>query len=250
MSDLRQKITSFIAQEVAKANVGGLLRPPRVGFASPEDPLFHEIIRQVGPHHLHPFDILPETKTVVSFFVPFPKFVVEANRREKPVARLWGLAYLAANAAINHTSESLVTMVKDLGGQAALMPATYGFDPNTFKTVWSHRSAALIAGHGRFGLNRMLIGPLGGAGRYGTIFISKPIAPSPKQREDYCLNLKKGSCRSCVKACPVGALTDGGIDRHKCHGQCLSNSDFLNFYSGLGEVCGRCVTACPRAFIA
>ena len=247
MTDWQRKIESFIVAAAEQANDQGLLGTPRAGFSSPRDPLFEEIISQVGPHHLHPLDILPEVRTVVSFFIPFSKAVVEGNRREKPVARIWGEAYLTANRLINHISESLADMVRAEGGQAALVPATYGFDPQTLKTNWSHRSAALVAGLGRFGLNRMLIGPDGGAGRYGTIFISETIEPSPKQEEDYCLNFKKGSCRACVEVCPVGALTGDGFDGPKCYAQCLANSAHLNFEAGLCDVCGQCVSVGPCA---
>lgn len=247
MTDWKQKIESFVVEAAEKADDQGLLRRPRVGFSSPDDPLFDEIIRRVGPHHLHPRDILPEVRTVTSFFIPFSKTVVEANRKEKPVARLWGQTYLKVNALINHISESLAAMVRAEGGQAALVPATYGFDPLTLKADWSHRSAALVAGLGRFGLNRMLIGPDGGAGRYGTVFISEFIEPGPKQEQDYCLYLKNGSCRVCLEACPVGALTVDGFDGLKCYARCKSNSEALNFDGGRCDVCGKCVTAGPCA---
>ncbi len=247
-----EKITSFIAEETARANDQGpdrgLFRTPTLtGFSSPDDPLFEEIIRQVGPHHRQPRDILPEVGTVVSFFLPFSREVVEANRRDKPVARLWGRAYLTANRLIDRIGESLAEMVRAEGGLAATVPATRGFDPQTLQTGWSHRSAAFVAGLGRFGLNRMLIGPAGGAGRYGTVLISEVFEPSPRPEEDLCLHFRKGSCRVCLAACPVGALSVDGFDGHRCHAQCLSNNEFLRFDDGQCDICGQCVTTGPCA---
>ncbi len=248
MPDLRTEIIGHIKSAVAGDEEAGLFRPPLVGFSSADDPAFEEIPRLVGPHHLRPRDILPEVETVVSFFIPFSAPVVKNNQGDGPVSREWGLAYLAANVLINRVSASLVGLVEAAGGRAASVPATHTFDKVTLKTAWSHRSAAWVAGLGRFGLNRMLIGPAGGAGRYGTVFISPKLAADARSEEEYCLHLKGDRCGACVRACPVGALTvEGYYDRYGCYKLLQANNEYLNLDGRLANVCGKCVVVCPRA---
>ncbi len=244
MPDLRTEIIDHIKAAVASDEEAGLFRPPLVGFAAAADPWFGEIPRLVGAHHLRPRDILPEAETVVSFFVPFSARVVKSNQGDGPVSREWGLTYLAANALINRIGASLIGLVEAAGSRAASVPATHTFDEKTLEAGWSHRSAAWVAGLGRFGLNRMLIGPAGAAGRYGTVFISPKLAPDVRPEEERCMHLKSGRCGACVRACPVGALTVDGYDRHRCYEHLLATSDRLNLNGRLADVCGKCVVAC------
>ena len=246
--NIRQALIDLIRREAMADNADGFFREPLVGFASAADPLFEEIIRQVGDHHLRPADILPEVKTVVSFFLPFTPMVVKSNRGSGPVSREWGRSYLAANILINRLGALASEMVVASGGLAASVPATHTFDEKTLKAGWSHRSAAMVAGLGRFGLNRMLIGPVGAAGRYGTIFISPELEPSPKPEDEPCLYFQDGRCQSCVRVCPVQALTVDGFDGHKCYDHVLKNSEMLNL-GHLCDVCGKCVVAGPCAII-
>ena len=245
----RREIGHLIRREVAANNGDGFFREPLVGFARADDPLFGEILRRVGPHHLRPADILPEGRTVVSFFLPFTDKVVSGNRGPGPVSRDWGLSYLAANVLINRINGLVIDLVTAAGGTAASVPATHTFDEKTLQAGWSHRSAALVAGLGRFGLNRMLIGPSGAAGRYGTVFISPEIDPDPRPEDEPCLYFKSGRCQACVRACPVEALTTESFDGHKCYAHVLENSEFLDLDGRLCDVCGKCVVAGPCAII-
>lgn len=247
MSDLRSEIISVIENSVASADDRELFRQPLVGFASAADPLFAEIPRLVGDCHLKPADFLPQAATVVSFFIPFSKKIVEGNRGKGPVSREWGVAYLKTNALINRTCELVVETVVDAGALAATVPATSSFDEKTLKAAWSHRSAAFVAGLGRFGLNHMLIGPSGGAGRYGTVFISPELQPSERSTEETCLYFKNTSCQVCLKVCPAEALAVDSFDNHKCYELVKANSEMLDL-GQLCEVCGKCVVSGPCAY--
>lgn len=249
MNGLRKKINDLIVETVAAENDGGFFRPPRIGIAEANDTLFDQIPFLVGPHHAHPRDILPQAASVISFFLPFSKMVVKSNQGTGPVSPQWGWSYLRANDLINQISQSVVELAIDQGGLAALVPATHTFDVKTLKAGWSHRSAALVAGLGRFGINRMLIGPNGGAGRFGTVFISQPLEPDQRQRNDYCLYLKNGKCRACLKVCPAGALRHDAFDGHKCYDWLLTSSKHLDLNGRLADVCGKCVVAGPCAYI-
>ena len=248
MSDLKNRITTAVEQAAEQGDAHGLFRKPLVGFASAADPLFDKIPEIVGAHHLKPADILPGVATVVSFFIPFTKEVINGNKGGQMVSREWGQAYLEANSLINDICVMLIDLVTEAGHQAAMVPATYGFDEKTLATGWSHRSAAFVAGLGRFGLNRMLIGPLGCGGRYGTVFISAELEPDERPVEEPCLYFKKeGGCQACLKACPTQALALDGFDGQKCYQLVLENSRKLDL-GQLCDVCGKCVVAGPCAY--
>lgn len=248
MDDLRSFIIVRIKAAVREKEQG-FFREPLVGFASAADHLFTEIPRLVGDHHARPIDFLPTGGTVVSFFLPFTREVVSSNRGEGPVSRKWGLSYLAANALINEVSHGLAEAVRERGYTAATVPATHNFDSQTLQCGWSHRSAAFVAGLGRFGLNRMLIGPSGCAGRYGSLFVGAEIGPDHRSAPERCLFHENGKCEACVKACQPQALTAESYDRFKCRDHLLAISDQLNIDGKTCDVCGKCVAACPMAII-
>jgi epoxyqueuosine reductase QueG len=246
---LADTIISFIKDNAAKAEEHKLFRTPLVGFSSASDQLYANIGEIVGPHHLRPQDFLPNVKTVVSFFIPFQKETVKANRLEGPVSELWAESYLAANKLINYLSQSLCDYLKAQGLDSASVPATHNYDPITLKSGWSHRSAAFVAGLGRFGLNRMLITKLGCAGRCGTVFISSELPAGERTEEELCLYFKSKSCRACLKACPASTLTTKGFDRFKCNDQIQANAVYLSQKGLSADCCGKCATAGPCAFV-
>lgn len=230
---MRKEIIELITIKTEEGNQFDFYRKPLVGFSSAADPLYAKIKEEVGLHHLRPAEILPEVKTIVSFFLPFSKKVVEANRRGHDVpAQEWVDSYAHANNLIGKTSQDLADLVASRGFKAALVNTIKNYDEKTLKASWSHRSAAFLSGLGRFGLSRMLITPAGGAGRYGTILISEELLPSVRPEEELCLFWKNGSCRYCLEHCPVKALDDDPdkFDRQACQ---------LNLNKSQG-VCGKC----------
>lgn len=241
MMNLRNELVALIKNEVLHSKKAeSLFREPVVGFASAEDPLFSTLAEIVGPEHVHPKDILPSAKTVVSFFIPFSKRIVLANRKGPEVSSEWANVYLDANALINDLSEKLVDHLADKGIEGGTIKATHTYDEKTLKAGWSHRSAAYIAGLGRFGLNRMLITPVGCAGRYGSVIISEEIAPDRRPEEERCTYFINGQCNFCINNCPTQALKVDGFDRHKCNAHLLEVSKKFS-HLGLCDVCGKCV---------
>jgi epoxyqueuosine reductase QueG len=245
---LAAAVKDFIEESADKSEGREFFRKPLVGFSSADDPLYERAVKIIGPHHRRPRDFLPAVKTVISFFIPFQREIVQANKVPGPVSDLWGQSYLAANDCINHLSQSLREFLSTQGADSVSVPATHAYDPETLKAGWSHRSAAFVAGLGRFGLNRMLITRLGCAGRYGTIFTSAELPAGERSEEERCLYFKDGSCRACLKACPVSSLTADGFDRFKCNGHLLGNKAYLGSKGIPADCCGKCVTAGPCAF--
>ena len=77
----------------------------------------------------------------------------------------------------------------------------------------SLRHAAVEAGLGEIGLNRLLLTKrFGPRIRIGAVLTTAPLKPDRKLTEKICDN-----CGECVRACPAGAITeDGKVDVRKC----------------------------------
>ena len=240
---LGEEIIELVKIKTEEGNQSDFYRQPLVGFSSASDPLYANIKETVGPHHLYPEEILPEVKTIISFFLPFSKKVIEANRREPDVpAREWVDSYLHANNLIDRISLDLVDIMNSRGFKAAMVKSTHNYDRETLKAPWSHRSAAFAAGLGRFGLNRLLITRVGGAGRFGTVFISEELPPSARPEEEFCLFWKNGSCRYCLEHCPVKALGEwpDEFDRQACNRKLSALTPYTRSLNWSSDVCGKC----------
>lgn len=245
---LREDLANLVREYVSQSEDKEFYREPLVGFSSAKDQLFKNIKSNVGLEHLYPQDILPEAKTVISFFIPFSESIVSSNQADESVSAEWAESYVKTNALINHISEKIIEYLNSIGIKAATIKATHNFDEKTLRAGWSHRSAAYAAGLGKFGVNRMLITKAGSAGRYGTVIMSQEITPDERPEEEYCLYYKNGSCLKCLKACPVNALSTDGFDRFKCYDRLLDVSkQFTDL--GMCDVCGKCVVSCPLAVI-
>jgi len=237
--DLAAQLVNRIREMVSHAKTDSRYREPLVAFADARDPLFRELKTLIGPHHLLPEDFLPGAKTVVAFFIPFAKEVIVAHRRAEGVAREWALAYVETNRLIGDICQEIKEWLGQEGIQAAYQKATHNFDPVNLEAAWSHKSAAVIAGLGRFGHHRQVITPKGCAGRFGSFVIDAEIPPSPRPREEFCLHQKGSQCLYCVKACPVQALTEQDLDKQACYRRLLEVAEAYRDL-GLCDVCGKC----------
>jgi len=240
MDKIRTVIESTINETVLKSLFD--FKEPLIGYADPDDPLFIEL-KKLHPHHLMPQELLKNVKTVIAFYVPFGSEIVRSNRIETKVSEKWANAYVNANSLINEICTLLTEELKPLGVESAYQKATHNFDEKTLTAAWSHRSVAYIAGLGTFGVNKMLITPVGCAGRVGSIAVSHFIEPAVKPEKEYCLFYEGKGCLKCVKSCPVGALTENNINKHLCYERLLKIADE---YSAIGfaDVCGKCIGPC------
>jgi epoxyqueuosine reductase QueG len=239
-SELAQFIVEVIKRDVAEADTVTGYRDPLIDFADAGDPRFRQLREDVEPTHLLPEELLPGPRSVVSFFLPFESWVVEANARQrKPVAREWAVAYVETNALIGRITSHLITALAERDVRAAGEPVTDNFDPETLISRWSHKSVAVIAGLGSFGLHRMVITDAGCAGRFGSLVVDADLPVSAQEPRERCLYFHDGSCRACVTRCPVDALTEGGIDKQCCWNRCLEVAEVYK-QVGKAEACGKC----------
>lgn len=250
MGALEQDIERIIKQEVRTLNRPDLFREPLVSFSSAEDPRYMELKEIVGEWHLTPKELMEDAKSVISYFVPFTKEVVAEPKTTEAESPRWGESYIVMNDYFTHINQVICDYLEKAGYSASMIQATHTYNEADMKSMWSHRSAAAIAGLGTFGANRMLITEKGSGGRFCTVLTSAPLEARQKMPEEKCLYLKNGSCGLCFKRCPVGALKPGEINRFACQAVTRENEKKL-VEKGIpnADTCGKCVSICPLAYI-
>lgn len=238
---LAKFITATVRHEVAEASTITDYREPLVAFVEADDPRFADLRRVAQPTHMMPNDLLPGARSVISFFLPFDYGVLEANAQHREeVAREWAEAYVETNRLIEHITKHLIKSLADRGIRAAAEPPTHNFDPISLVSHWSHKSIAVIAGLGSFGLHHMVITDSGCAGRFGSLVIDADLPITPAKPKERCLYFHDGSCLECILRCPVDALDENDpINRQRCYQRLRSVAKDYE-HLALVEVCGKC----------
>ncbi len=249
--DLRQVVEDFVSSYSLKADVQNWWRKPLLVTAKADERF--KILPEIAfNEHKLPRELLPSAKTVIVFFVPFIKELIDENSVGKFPCRNWGLAYEGTNGLIGSIAERIENYLTDRGYKSALTPATHNFDAVNLVARWSHKHLAHIAGLGRFGINAQLITPSGCAGRLGSLVSDADLGDNPLvESRELCLHKAGEECLKCLERCPVSALKEDGIDRHCCYTRLKLNLKHTKALAGLKEtthVCGKCVTNLPCSF--
>ena len=250
MEKMRQKIIETIKSAVIEYTVTNQLndywKEPLVEIISADNEKLKILREAVSPDHFTPYDILPDAKSIISFFIPFHDRIVQSNIGGKLASEEWVLAYIKTNDLIKTIGDAVEKLMAQNGYKAGKIPATHNFDAEKLISRWSHRHIAVIAGLGAFGINNMLITKNGCCGRLGSIVINFKFEAYKETVEikEKCLNKRNGSCGVCQKKCVVNAYADNKFDRYACYAQCLKNSEhFIDI--GYADVCGKCLVGLP-----
>lgn len=244
---MKDTLRQIINDTISDKGLTACYRAPLVGCASASDPAFAGLKDAVGKNHLLPSDLLPSARSVVAFFLPFTREVVDANRRDPYVAREWAEAYVETNQLIRDICAGTAAYYAGRGVKTAFEQPTHNFDAVKLVSFWSHKHVARICGLGQFGVHHMLITKRGCAGRLGSLVLGLPVRNPDPPAPEYCLVRRGKKCGYCVRACPTGALTSDGLDKQTCYRRLLAVNDH---YDTLGycDVCGKCATG-PCAVI-
>ncbi|AKN33737.1 4Fe-4S ferredoxin [Clostridium carboxidivorans P7] len=245
---------NYIADEIAiSENVAGMkiFEAPIFAFGASDDEYFTLLKKPsaVGEHFLLPKEWLPQSKTVISFFLPFSETVKKGNRREKSwPSEEWLHGRIEGQSFINKLCMYLKSELMN-AGYNTVVPALnerfwakeYSPEPEvSFTSNWSERHAAFVCGLGTFGLSKGLITSKGMAGRFGSIITELYLPPQKRGYEnvyEYC-----SMCGACAKKCPVNAIS---IENGKDHMIC---SKFLNKTAEKYKPrygCGKCQIGVP-----
>lgn len=246
--DLRRLIADYVAAYALGDGKPSIWRTPLLVTAQ-ADQRFDMLPQIAAADHALPKDLLASAQSVIVFFVPFVKALALENHPGEFPCRNWGLAYEKTNRLINNACGYIRNFLTEHGYSAQLMPATHNFDRVKLVSRWSHKHLGYIAGLGRFGVNAQFITPAGCAGRLGSLVTDAELGDSPLVSEkELCLHKNGHKCLLCVKRCPVGAVSEAGINRALCYQRLKSNLAQTDQLAGLAEtthVCGKCQVLLP-----
>jgi epoxyqueuosine reductase len=245
---------NYIANEIAiSENVVGMkiFEAPIFSFGASDDEYFTLLKKPsaIGKHFLIPKEWLPQSKTVISFFLPFSEAVKKGNRRENLwPSEEWLHARIEGQSFINKLCMYLKSELIN-AGYNSLVPALderfwfneYSpFPEVSFTSNWSERHVAFVCGLGTFGLSKGLITSKGVAGRFGSIITELYLSPQKREYEniyEYC-----SMCGACVKKCPVNAIS---IENGKDHMICSKFLDKTAEKYKPRYGCGKCQIGVP-----
>lgn len=251
----REQIKSWIAEFIREYRESHTVetqwREPVIGVADAEDPLYQQLKTIISPSHALPSELIPGAKSVIVYFIPFAESVITSNIPDEESSREWDYAYIETNNMLAALSQHLFERITALGYHATNLPPTYNYDEKLLRSDWSHRSSAVIAGIGTFGINNMLITEAGCCGRIGSVVTDWKLEPTQRPREEYCLYKRDGSCGLCLKRCPNLAFSvkNGEVlyDRYKCNEQ-IYDKIIPQWPIGPGDTCGKCLCGVPCSF--
>jgi epoxyqueuosine reductase QueG len=255
--ELLQKITNLVLEDKENYLENGVrfFEPPLIGIANASDLLFKELKKRevVGEVHFLPRELLPQACSVVSYFLPYSREIRQSNYQKKIVSEEWMHSRFLGEAFNNKVRKFLVELLVALGGQAIspVLEEKYHVDYEYYRSNWSERHVAFTAGLGTFGLNRGLITQKGISGRFGSAITTLKLEETPRPYENvfqYCPWMKDGSCGSCIERCPAGAITDKGMDKHRCRQHLLNSEqarEAKEKFNYTYNACGKCLTNVP-----
>lgn len=173
---------------------------------------------------------------------------VKQHKNRVVAGHYWYYLYHILNRYIDYTSLELSSLLQDAGYEAFIIPNSYTSDRARLASLFSHKLAAHLAGHGWIGKSALLITPeYGPRVRWGTVLTNASViaADRPFQGER-CV-----SCSLCVDRCPVQAFTGLPFDSSKSRSHIFAaeKCDEYLIPTPSGDMsrlhCGICVSVCP-----
>jgi len=194
---------------------------------------------------MQPEEWLPGAKTVVSFFLPFARWITEENEGGDWPSDGWLDGRIEGQTAANEMSRALAEKIMEEGYEAMvpIFDTRFSIDISDFNSNWSERHVAYAAGLGTFGLSRGIITKLGMAGRFMSVITAMDLDPVPRPYKDlyeYCIK-----CGTCIENCPVGAIS---VEHLKNNAMCSAFLDETKLKEAPFYGCGKCQCAVPCAF--
>lgn len=243
---IKNELVKFVEEYAGQNELNGFWREPLVCFTDVYSPYIRTLKENVNPDHIMPEVFMEDAKTVLVYFLPFTKEVIDSNISDNHgfASEKWAQGYIYTDEMMEKLNSYLVQKIRDMDFEAVL-PTGISMDEEKLMSVWSHRHIAYAGGMGTFGINNMLITKSGCSGRYASIITNLPVEPDKQLEEEYCIYKRNGKCKKCVENCPTKALTTTGFDRFKCYEQCMKNIEVYGV-----DVCGKCATGIPCSLSA
>ncbi|MHA1265478.1 MAG: hypothetical protein ACTSRS_09610 [Candidatus Helarchaeota archaeon] len=151
-------------------------------------------------------DYLPKAQAVVVVGAKIPEGSVENWARTPSSYQYYGYALL--NKELGRAAYHISKLIEKAGYRCfPIVPTGHSknWDHRAQLGEFSHRHAAVAAGLGEFGYNRLVITPeFGNRVRFCSIITEAPLSPDPMYNGPPLCD----RCRKCVKACPGQCLDE------------------------------------------
>ncbi len=223
---IENSVDNYITKEIAISdNVIGMkiFEDPIFAFGSADDEYFILLKEPsvIGKHFLLPKEWLPQSKTVISFFLPFSEEIKKGNRRDMSwPSDGWLHGRIEGQVLLNKLCMYLKSELISAGFESLVPASDERFWSNSdhknhktrFTSNWSERHAAFVCGHGTFGFSKGLITQKGMAGRFGSVITELYLSPDKREYEniyEYC-----SMCGKCARNCPAGAISKENGKNH------------------------------------
>jgi epoxyqueuosine reductase QueG len=245
-NEIIKTINSTISNYGKINQINNIWDEPIIEIISVKNEKLEELKRTVSSEHFMPYNILPDAKSIIIFFIPFQEDIIKSNINGTKASKEWAAAYVKTNDLIKVINNKIEELMESNGYKTGKIPATHNFNEKTLISNWSHRHIAYIAGIGTFGINNMLITKKGCCGRLGSIIINYELENYQQicETREKCLNKLDGSCGICRKRCIVNAYKNNNFNKNECYKQCLKNVRY-NKEIGYADVCGKCLVGLP-----
>nr|MDO8113588.1 hypothetical protein [Candidatus Sigynarchaeota archaeon] len=166
-----------------------------------------DLTRLAGaPKRFHATDYLPTAKSVIVLGTHFPDGIVDNWDKTPSGYQYYG--YSIPNKELGHACYKIAKLVESGGYRCfPIVPTGHSKDMDSTKQMgeFSHRHAAVAAGLGELGYNRLLITPqFGNRVRLCSIITEAPFSPDPM----YDGPLLCDKCKKCIRACPGKCLDE------------------------------------------
>lgn len=181
-----------------------------------------QTLNHLAPEGFRPKDLLPGAKTALILARPLPSAVFKAPRHNRHYSA-YTSSFHAYYHAMNDTVANICVMLEKAGFASLPIPSysPLAYHHGEIRGVASLKHFAVQAGLGKMGKNTLLIHPeYGNTLRLGGLLTEMAWPCSgPVDLPRICSE----KCDVCRKNCPVGALSEKGIDITRCMTHCIEH---------------------------
>lgn len=192
-----------------------------------------------APKGFHPTDIMKSTRSVISFARKFIMGILDELSPERQRLSYKHHMYAHINTYNTFTGYDLARFLEERGSKAYIIQPTTPYHAHEFRSVMSHRHAAVLSGLGVFGKsNLVLTKEFGPRQRFCSVLTEAELVPDPLIEKDLCRD-----CNTCRKSCPVQAWDgESGIFYKPL---CAHHQHWNRADQECKLPCGICIQVCP-----